>query len=94
MFDSDVPLGPIQDAQCGTLDLNSPLTQHCFPYDKSHHFVCCVDIKNVDNSKSPHGNKNPLGDVIKSASLPSSYSWCTCSEEICEQQLGGRVAWN
>lgn len=32
--------------------------------------------------------------VIKAASNSSSYSWCTCSEEICEQQLGGRVAWN
>lgn len=32
-----------------------------------------------------------LERVIKAASNSSSYSWCTCSEEICEQQLGGRV---
>jgi len=35
-----------------------------------------------------------LLQVIKAASNSSSYSWCTCSEEICEEQLGGRVAWN
>ena len=29
--------------------------------------------------------------VIKQASNSTSYSWCTCSEEICELQLGGRV---
>ena len=47
-----------------------------------------------ENPHSPHGNYNPLADVIRSASNSSSYSWCTCSEEICEEQLGGRVEWN
>ncbi|KAK9818442.1 hypothetical protein WJX74_000998 [Apatococcus lobatus] len=79
---------------CGTLDLTSKHTQHCFPEDGSHHFVCCVDINSPTSSQSPHGNSNPLNDVIKAASKPSSYSWCTCSEEICTQQLEGRVAWN
>lgn len=60
----------------------------------SHHFVCCVDIQMPENPHSPHGNYNPLADVIRSASNSSSYSWCTCSEEICEEQLGGRVEWN
>lgn len=35
---------------CGTLDLTSSLTQHCFPKDTSHHFVCCVDITSPDNA--------------------------------------------
>lgn len=56
--------------------------------------VCCVDIQAVDNEASPHGNVNPLGDVIRQASTNASYSWCTCSEEICIEQLRGRVAWN
>jgi hypothetical protein len=81
-------------APCGTLDLSSPLVQHCFPSDGSHHAVCCVDISNPENPHSPHGNYNPLGRVIKAASNSTSYSWCTCSEEICTEQLGGRVAWN
>lgn len=120
---------PSPPAPCGTLDLTSHLTQHCFPEDGkflvleinnfqpysyiwfrfsfiivlnslefnsagSHHFVCCVDIKMPENPHSPHGNFNPLERVIKTASNSSSYSWCTCSEEICTQQLGGRVAWN
>ena len=49
---------------CGTLDLTSHLTQHCFPHDKSHHFVCCVDIESPENADSPHGNQNPLFEVI------------------------------
>lgn len=53
-----------------------------------------MDIQAVDNDASPHGNVNPLGDVIRQASSNSSYSWCTCSEEICVDQLRGRVAWN
>lgn len=85
---------PKPPAPCGTLDLQSQLTQHCFPEDGSHHFVCCVDIQMPENPHSPHGNFNPLEHVIKSASNASSYSWCTCSENICEMQLGGRVAWN
>ena len=89
-----MPSGPVKTNPCGTLDLDSSLTQHCFPADKSHHFVCCVDIQTAGNSASPHGNNNPLLEVITKASKPESYSWCTCSEEICLQQLGGRVAWN
>ncbi|KAH7623686.1 hypothetical protein NADE_008509 [Nannochloris sp. 'desiccata'] len=85
---------PSPPAPCGTLDLTSPLTQHCFPADGSHHFVCCVDIQMPDNSHSPHGNFNPLERVIKAASNSTSWSWCTCSEEICRDQLGGTVLWN
>jgi len=117
---------PSPPSPCGTLDLTSMLTQHCFPFDGnirqrvpltaylsllymaviffytsicyltagSHHFVCCVDIQTPENPNSPHGNYNPLEQVIKAASNSSSYSWCTCSEEICTEQLGGRVAWN
>lgn len=85
---------PSPPAPCGTLDLNSPLTQHCFPADGSHHFVCCVDIATPENELSPHGNRNPLLRAITAASNATSYSWCTCSEEICEEQLKGRVEWN
>lgn len=86
--------GPSPPAPCGTLDLESILTQHCFPEDGSHHFVCCEGITLPENPNSPHGNYNPLERVIKAASNSSNYSWCTCSEEICTEQLGGRVAWN
>ena len=51
---------PAPPAPCGTLDLTSPLTQHCFPEDGSHHAVCCVDISMPENPNSPHGNLNPL----------------------------------
>ena len=85
---------PAPPAPCGTLDLASALTQHCFPADGSHHFVCCVDISSPEETLSPHGNSNPLFRAITAASNSSSYSWCTCSEEIREEQLGGRVAWN
>ena len=37
--------------------------------------------------------KNPLAEPIKRNSDSSSYSWCTCSESICYNQLGGTVAW-
>lgn len=87
-------VGPSPPAPCGTLDLQSTLTQHCFPEDGSHHFVCCEGITLPENPNSPHGNYNPLERVIKAASNSSNYSWCTCSEEICTEQLGGRVAWN
>ena len=42
----DANLAPLPSTfdKCGTLDLKSPLTQHCFPEDKSHHFVCCTNI--------------------------------------------------
>jgi hypothetical protein len=85
---------PEPPAPCGTLDLTSPLTQHCFPSDGSHHFVCCEHISMPENPNSPHGNFNPLERVIKAASNATNYSWCTCSEEICREQLGGQVAWN
>jgi hypothetical protein len=87
-------VGPSPPAPCGTLDLTNPLTQHCFPADGSHHFVCCEGITLLDNPHSPHGNYNPLSRVIKAASNSTNYSWCTCSEEICTEQLGGHVAWN
>ncbi|BDA51108.1 hypothetical protein COCOBI_17-3280 [Coccomyxa sp. Obi] len=89
-----VEAAPSPPAPCGTLDLTSPLTQHCFPADGSHHFVCCDQIQMPENPHSPHGNYNPLERVIKAASNESNYSWCTCSEEICTEQLHGRVAWN
>ena len=44
--------------------------------------MCCVDIQTSDNAQSPHGNLNPLDDVIRAASDAASYSWCTCSEEV------------
>jgi len=30
-------LGPDKSQPCGTLDLDHPATQHCFPFDGSHH---------------------------------------------------------
>lgn len=56
--------------------------------------MCCDQIQTPENPHSPHGNYNPLERVIKAASNSSNYSWCTCSEEICTEQLHGRVAWN
>lgn len=112
---------------CGTLDLASPLTRHCFPPDASRHQFCCVDIKlpgegggigalsmGSDPETWEHildgadeapmlpamGGPNPstsgrsLESMIRAASDPSSYSWCTCSEVVCEELLGGRVAWD
>ena len=81
--------------ECGSMDLTADETQHCFPEDASHHFVCCTHIKTPENDQSPHGNRNPLLTVIKSAAKdPNNLSWCTCSEEICTQQLKGQVEWN
>mmetsp|Transcript_28194 Transcript_28194/g.71896 ORF Transcript_28194/g.71896 Transcript_28194/m.71896 type:complete len:148 (-) Transcript_28194:1429-1872(-) len=72
-------------------------TDHCFPASASDHMVCCVDIKNVDNEVNEHdpsvAYRNPLSGPIRRNSHNSSYSWCTCSETICEKQLKGRVAW-
>ena len=48
----------------------------------SHHFVCCEGISTPDEEHSPHGNRNPLADVIARASSPDNPSWCTCSEEV------------
>ena len=118
---------PSPPRPCGSLNLSSPLTQHCFPQDGelftlslvfahsyppfvlrflrlaqvdsesahmvangalfhvvsgSHHFVCCEAIASADNDRSPHGNTNPLADVIAAASRPDNPSWCTCSEEV------------
>merc|ERR1712224_106652 len=85
----------VKKVGCGGLDLSHARTQHCFPGDASHHFVCCTGISNPKNDKSPHGNKNPLLKVIMAANTdPNNLSWCTCSEEICEKQLGGTVSWN
>ena len=80
---------------CGDLDLSHGVTQHCFPADASHHFVCCTDIQTPANKRSPHGNENPLYTAIKSGNKsPVNLSWCTCSEEICTEQLQGTVEWN
>mmetsp|Transcript_16557 Transcript_16557/g.28380 ORF Transcript_16557/g.28380 Transcript_16557/m.28380 type:complete len:139 (+) Transcript_16557:118-534(+) len=72
-------------------------TDHCFPASASDHMVCCVDIKAVDNDfnmeDSTVSRYNPLSGPITRNSDSSSYSWCTCSESICTQQLKGRVAW-
>ena len=77
------------------MDLTMAITSHCFPGDASHHFVCCTNILDPNNSNSPHGNQNPLYDAIMTASQDqSNLSWCTCSEEICTEQLGGTVTWN
>ena len=73
---------PSPPQACGTLDLTARQTQHCFPKDASHHFVCCEHITTADNSNSPHGNSNPLGKVIAAHSDASNPSWCTCSEEV------------
>ena len=70
---------------CGTLNMKSPHTQHCFPHDLSHHFVCCENITRPENTQSPHDMENPLYDVITSASEESNYSWCTGSEEVCTE---------
>ncbi|KAG1679928.1 hypothetical protein FOA52_006992 [Chlamydomonas sp. UWO 241] len=71
-------------------------TDHCFPASASDHFVCCVDIKNVDNEANTDdahvAARNPLSGPIRRNSHESSYSWCTCSESICERQLNGRMA--
>jgi hypothetical protein len=33
-----------QQRECGTLDLDSSLTRHCFPEGGGEHSTCCVDI--------------------------------------------------
>ena len=72
-------------------------TDHCFPASASDHHVCCVDIQDVDNELNAEdptvARHNPLAEPIRRNSHKSSYSWCTCSETICEKQLKGRVAW-
>jgi hypothetical protein len=89
---------------CGTLKTpgashgwRNDETDHCFPASASDHHVCCVDIQDVDNdmnSEDPSvAQHNPLAGPIRRNSQSSSYSWCTCSETICEKQLKGRVAW-
>lgn len=44
--------------------------------------MCCQHISLPANEQSPHGNRNPLGDVIARASSKDNPSWCTCSEEV------------
>eukprot|EP00045_Choanoeca_perplexa_P000259 m.13565 g.13565 ORF g.13565 m.13565 type:complete len:149 (+) comp10182_c0_seq1:101-547(+) len=89
---------------CGTLmspgkpnGWRSDQTDHCFPATASDHMVCCVDIHNVDNPHNQHdagvARHNPLSEPIRANSDTSSYSWCTCSESICTDQLHGTVAW-
>eukprot|EP00960_Hanusia_phi_P015905 468914-Hanusia_phi.AAC.4 len=74
--------------QCGTMNMQSSLVQHCFPEDGLSHTVCCVDIR-LPGSKRYFTN---LEQDIYLSSKPSSYSWCTCTVDICHQ-LAGRVAW-
>eukprot|EP00960_Hanusia_phi_P011867 345844-Hanusia_phi.AAC.2 len=74
-----------------------PYTQHCFPPDGSSHSVCCVGIQlpatlNAEVIKDPAFMS--LEDRIRAASHPSSYSWCACNQFVCEELLGGRVAWD
>lgn len=94
-----------KDLKCGTLRIpgvsygnRKDETDHCFPKDGSHHYVCCTHIKyigNLDNLSDKSVNKyNPLYGPITRNSDPSNYSWCTCSEKICLDQLGGKVEWN
>jgi hypothetical protein len=86
---------------CGTMDLNSKLTRHCFPATANRHMVCCADIQLPDpamysGSRLPHNTSsfhNILESRIRSVSRPESYSWCTCSIDVCENQLGGKVQW-
>eukprot|EP00730_Choanoeca_flexa_P015022 TRINITY_DN6781_c0_g1_i1.p1 TRINITY_DN6781_c0_g1~~TRINITY_DN6781_c0_g1_i1.p1 ORF type:complete len:154 (+),score=24.68 TRINITY_DN6781_c0_g1_i1:132-593(+) len=89
---------------CGTLrspgvsnGWRNDQTDHCFPGSASDHMVCCVDIKNVDNEHNTDdptvARHNPLSEPIRSNSDKSSYTWCTCSESICTDQLDGTVAW-
>lgn len=82
---------------CGTLR-KSKETAHCFPSDASHHYICCTNIKNLSNpynrSDKSVAYYNPLENVIKRNSDKSNYSWCTCSEKICTEQLGGKVEWD
>eukprot|EP00961_Rhodomonas_salina_P147886 1990730-Rhodomonas_salina.1 len=72
---------------CGTLNVDSAVASHCFPQDGSHHSVCCVDIELSDDPST----FNALERLISLASKPESYSWCTCSADICEK-LGGSIS--
>ena len=72
-------------------------TDHCFPASASDHFVCCVDVQNVNNlineKDSTVARLNPLRGPIMRNSDSSSYSWCVCSVSICVDQLNGTVSW-
>lgn len=72
-------------------------TDHCFPSNAADHYVCCVDIQNVDNADNTAdpavARHNPLSGPIRRNSDASSYSWCVCSTSICTDQLNGTVAW-
>jgi hypothetical protein len=75
---------------CGTLNLTSKLTKHCFPANAALHAVCCVDIQLPTISNL--SECNILERRIRAASLPASFSWCACTEQACVA-LGGRIAW-
>ena len=79
---------PDKKRQCGTMDLRSSLTKHCFPEDGLSHSVCCVDIRLPGSQRY----FTHLEHDIYLSSKSSSYSWCTCSVDICHE-LAGRVAW-
>ena len=96
-----------EQVKCGSLKipgvsygLRKDETDHCFPTDASHHYVCCTQIKDPENelnTVSENGRnytyRNPLAGPIKRNSDPNNYSWCTCTEHICENQLKGKVEW-
>lgn len=54
-------------------------TDHCFPGDASDHYVCCVDIQNIENEYNEDDATvawhNPLSGPIRRNSNSSSYSW-------------------
>jgi len=84
--------GVVDAYPCGTLNLEHPSAKHCFPPGVQRHHVCCVDIR-LSNNSTASLHLNLLEKRIKEASSPQSYSWCTCSVDICEGQLGGKVLW-
>jgi hypothetical protein len=72
--------------------VTDPLAVQCFPPDGSRFHVCCVDIQ---LPATPPGDPiNELAAAIMATSHPDSYSWCTCSEYVCKELLGGIVEWD
>ena len=79
---------PKKRRQCGDMDMDSPLTKHCFPPDGRSHGVCCTDIR------LPGSNRfwTKLEALIARSSRGKSHAWCVCTEAICEM-LQGTVSW-
>jgi hypothetical protein len=80
--------------KCGTLNLKHPDTSHCFPPDASKFTFCCEYIKLPEPGENPVLDSSDLASRIRAASDPSNLSWCTCSEYVCEELLGGKVTWD